>query len=84
MGDLSQVIPTIQPYAGGIRGIVHASNFEVADFDAAVIYPAKVMAMTAIDLLYGGAEEANRVIREFQPAMNVEEYLAFLEKVEQT
>jgi amidohydrolase len=83
MGDLSQLIPTIQPYAGGIRGTVHATDFEVIDFDAAVIYPAKVMAMTAVDLLYGGAEEALRVIREFKPAMKKEDYLAFLEKVGQ-
>ncbi len=84
MGDLSQVIPTIQPHAGGIRGLVHASNFEVIDYEAALIYPAKVMALTAIDLLYGGAEEANRVIGEFKPAMRIEEYLSFLKSIEQT
>ena len=82
MGDLSHLIPTIQPYSGGIRGLVHAADFEVADYEAAVIYPAQVMAMTVIDLLYGGAEEAQRVMREFKPAMNTDEYLAFLQKVE--
>jgi len=82
MGDLSYLIPTIQPYSGGIRGNVHAANFEVADYEAAVIYPAKVMAMTVIDLLFGGAEEAKRVIREFKPEMTTDEYLAFLQKVE--
>ncbi len=84
MGDLSHLIPTIQPYSGGVKGNVHAADFEVTDYEAAVIYPAKVMALTAVDLLYGEAQEANRVIREFQPAMKVEEYLAFLEKVENT
>ena len=82
MGDLSYLIPTIQPYSGGIRGNVHAADFEVVDYEAAVIYPAKVMAMTVIDLLFGGAEEAKRVIREFKPEMTAEEYLAFLEKIE--
>jgi hypothetical protein len=84
MGDLSHLIPTIQPYSGGIRGLVHAADFEVADYEAAVIYPAQVMAMTVIDLLYGGAEEAQRVMREFKPAMTVEGYLSFLQKVEST
>jgi hypothetical protein len=39
------------------------------------------MAMTAIDLLHGDAGEAQRVIKNFKPAMNVEEYLAFLEEM---
>jgi hypothetical protein len=56
----------------------------VADYEAAVIYPAKVMAMTVIDLLFGGAEEAKRVIREFKPEMTTDEYLAFLQKIETT
>jgi amidohydrolase len=84
MGDLSYLIPTIQPYSGGIRGNVHAADFEVADYEAAVIYPAKVMALTVIDLLFGGAEEAKRVIQEFKPEMTADEYLAFLQKIEKT
>lgn len=82
MGDLSYLIPTIQPYSGGVRGNVHAADFEVVDYEAAVIYPAKVMAMTVIDLLFGGAEETKRVIREFKAEMTADEYLAFLEKIE--
>jgi amidohydrolase len=84
MGDLSYLIPTIQPYSGGIRGNVHAADFEVVDFEAAVIYPAKVMAMTVIDLLFGGAEAAQRVIGGFTPEMTADQYLSFLEKIEKT
>jgi amidohydrolase len=81
VGDLAHLIPTIQPYAGGIQGLLHSSEFKVSDYDAAVIYPAKVMAMTAIDLLHGDAGEARRVIKNFKPAMSVNEYLAFLEEM---
>ena len=81
VGDLAHLIPTIQPYAGGIQGLLHSSEFKVSDYDTAVIYPAKVMVMTAIDLLHGDAGEARRVIKNFKPAMNVEEYLAFLEEM---
>jgi amidohydrolase len=84
MGDLSYLIPTIQPYSGGIRGNVHAADFEVVDYEAAVIYPAKVMAMTVLDLLFGGAEEARRVIREFKPEKTTEEYLSLLQQLEST
>jgi amidohydrolase len=81
VGDLAHLIPTIQPYAGGIEGLLHSSEFKVSDYDTAVIYPAKVMAMTAIDLLHGDAGEAQRVIKNFKPAMSVNEYLAFLEEM---
>ena len=81
MGDLSHLIPAIHPYAGGIRGMAHGTDFEVVDFEAAVIYPAKVMATTAVDLLFGGAEEAHRVLQEFIPPLKVEDYIAFLEEM---
>jgi amidohydrolase len=81
VGDLAHLIPTIQPYAGGIQGLLHSSEFKVSDYDTAVIYPAKVMAMTAIDLLHGDAGEAARVIRNFKPAMTAEGYLDFLEEM---
>jgi metal-dependent amidase/aminoacylase/carboxypeptidase family protein len=84
MGDLSYLIPTIQPYSGGILGNVHAADFEVADYEAAVIYPAQVMAMTVIDLLFGVAEEAHRVIQEFEPEKTTEEYLSLLQQLEST
>jgi len=80
-GDLSHLIPTIQPYAGGVQGLLHSSGFKVVDYDAAVIYPAKVMAMTAIDLLYGDGGEARRIIENFKPALTVEGYLDFLEEM---
>jgi metal-dependent amidase/aminoacylase/carboxypeptidase family protein len=83
MGDLSHLIPVIHPYAGGIGGALHGSDFEVVDMDAAVLLPAKMIAMTAIDLLFGDGEEAKRVIEEFKPAMNVEKYLDFLKGMDQ-
>ncbi len=81
VGDLAHLIPTIQPYAGGIQGLLHSSEFKVTDFEAAVIYPAKVMAMTAVDLLYGDAGQAAQVLKNFKPAMTVEGYLNFLEEM---
>ena len=81
VGDLAHLIPTIQPYAGGIQGLLHSSAFKVNDYDSAVIYPAKVMAMTAVDLLYGDAGQAAQVLKNFKPAMTVEGYLNFLEEM---
>jgi amidohydrolase len=81
MGDLSHLIPVIQPYSGGIQGMLHGTDFQVNDYEAAVIYPAKVMAMTAVDLLFGEAEEARCILSEFKPVMKKDEYLAFLDRM---
>ena len=75
MGDLSQIMPVIHPYSGGATGMGHAANYVVADYDQAVILPAKVMAMTAIDLLADGAAGAADVLAKSEPAMTTEQYL---------
>ena len=75
MGDISQIIPTIQPYAGGATGVAHGIDFLVQDYDLAVINPAKVMAMTVIDLLAEGAARAREVLDITKLPMTKDEYL---------
>ena len=77
MGDLGHVMPIIHPTMGGFVGSAHARDFSVADEYAAYVEGAKLMAMTAIDLLYGGAEKALTIKREFCRPMTKEEYLNF-------
>ena len=64
MGDVTQIIPGIQPFIGGFKGDLHAKEFEVTDKEMAYIIPAKIMAMTVIDLLYNNASFAKKVIKE--------------------
>ena len=75
MGDLSQIMPVIHPYSGGARGMGHAADYVVDDYDRAVIQPAKVMAMTAIDLLANGATGASDVLSNSKPPMTKAQYL---------
>ena len=75
MGDLSHLLPTIQPYATGCVGTVHGADFIVEDYETAVTAPAAAMAMTVVDLLAEGGE-ADRVINGFTPALSKEAYLA--------
>ena len=75
MGDLSQIMPVIHPYSGGARGMGHAADYVVDDYDRAVVQPAKVMAMTAIDLLANGAAGASEVLSKSEPPMSRERYL---------
>ena len=51
MGDLSCVIPTLHAYSNGIEGKFHSCEFRVADPVKACIEPAKILAMSVIDLM---------------------------------
>jgi amidohydrolase len=75
MGDISHIIPSIHPYIGGIKGAAHTRSFQVVDLDMVSVIPAKILAMTVIDLLWDGAAEAKRIKEEFKPAFNKDEYL---------
>ena len=79
IGDLSHLLPVLHPFVGGVQGSIHTLEFSVMDYEAAVVFPAKLMAMCVIDLLSEGAEEARRVKVEFQPPLTKEKYLELME-----
>ncbi len=75
MGDISQLIPSIHAFMGGVDGTLHTPDYRVADYNAAVILPAKAVAMTIIDLMTNGAEKAEGIIERFKPSFTIEEYI---------
>ena len=77
MGDLCHLIPAIQPTMGGWIGNLHAKDFAPTDTTLAYINPAKIMAMTVIDLLYDGATAAKEIKAAFVPKLTNEEYFNF-------
>ena len=77
MGDLSHIIPVCHPYTGGAAGTGHSKEYLIADYEAAVINPAKIMAMVAIDLLAEDAASGKGVVRAHRPAMTKEAYIKF-------
>jgi amidohydrolase len=81
VGDLSHLIPVIHPFVTGTKGHLHTAEFCVTDYEAAVVLPAKLMAMCVIDLLGDGAGEAMRVKKEFQPRLNKEQYLELMQRL---
>jgi len=80
MGDIAHLLPTIHPYAVGSRGQGHGNDWEIADKYIAYVLPAKLMALTAVDLLADGAQEAHTLLDGYQPRMTKEEYLAFMRR----
>ncbi|WP_251859586.1 amidohydrolase [Clostridium sp. Marseille-Q2269] len=80
MGDVSNLIPSIHPFIGGVEGALHTKDFKVKNYNAACILPAKLIAMTVIDLLYEKAEKAQEVIENYTPTFeSKEKYIEFLE-----
>lgn len=75
MGDLAQIMPVVQPHVAGATGVGHGADYRIADYEQAVLNPAKLMALTAIDLLADGASGARRVKAEYKAPMTKDQYL---------
>ncbi|RIK37972.1 MAG: amidohydrolase [Chloroflexi bacterium] len=80
LGDLSHIMPTIEPSIAGFAGVVHGSDWRIVDPNLAYILPAKLMAMTIVDLLAEGAREARELLASYTPPMTKDEYLAFMRR----
>jgi len=55
-------------------------DFEVKDYYAACVLPAKLMAMTVLDLLSNNGEKAEGILKDFTPLLTREQYINLLEK----
>jgi amidohydrolase len=83
MGDISHVMPTLHPYMGGASGMGHGADFQIIDPKLAYLGPAKALAMTAVDLLWGDAETARGILSTTKPRMTRTDYLAFQRGINQ-
>ncbi len=79
VGDLSHLMPVLHPFVGGAQGALHAADFKVLDYEASAVAPAKLMAMTAIDLLADGAAAAQEISASFRPLLTKTQYLEMME-----
>ena len=77
MGDLSHLMPVCHPYTAGAAGSGHSKDYLITDYEAAVVNPAKIMAMVAIDLLADHAAKAKEITQAHRPAMKKDAYLRF-------
>jgi len=79
MGDISNIIPAVQPSIGGFTGGLHSKDFKIVNENSAIMLPAKLMSLTAAELLSNGAKCAKSVKENFKPYFTKEEYLKYLE-----
>ncbi len=66
MGDLSEIMPVIQPTMGGFSGALHGKDFEIADKETVYITASKILACTAYDLLKNNAKKALDIKNNFK------------------
>lgn len=74
-GDVNSIIPSLQARIGGAKGDFHAANYRLVDRDTAYLGAAKALVTTLIDLLYDDAQEAKKVLDNYEPVFTKEEYL---------
>lgn len=78
MGDVSYIMPALHPHVRGFSGVGHGSDWAIEDKYLAYVLPAKLMAMTVIDLLAAGAQGATKILDDYEPLMSKDEYLEFM------
>lgn len=77
MGDLGHIMPVTHPYIWGASGVGHGNDYILESPTDVYVNMAKLLAMTAIDLLGDGAREAKGVLDDARPKLTKDEYLAF-------
>ena len=81
MGDISCIMPTIHPYAGGAQGKGHGNDYYIVDPAAACVDNAKWQLGILFLLLKDNAAQANQIISDFTPRFaSKEEYLAYVDR----
>jgi len=74
MGDITHLMPAIHPLTGGVGGALHAEDFNVTDYAAAVTTPAKIIAATLVDLLADGAAKMGAILEHHRPELDKKTY----------
>lgn len=79
IGDVGCFIPTIQFGHTGFTGTIHGKTLEILETEHAFINPAKIVAMSVLDLLSNPSSVEN-IKQNFKPTLTLEEYIEYLNK----
>ena len=80
-GDISAIMPAIEPHITGATGVGHGADYKIADREMGYIIPAELIAMTVIDLLWDDAAKARNILRKFEPDVKQREYVRYWERL---
>jgi metal-dependent amidase/aminoacylase/carboxypeptidase family protein len=83
LGDISHLMPALQPFIKAGKGNLHTDGFVVCDPRLAYVESAKGLALTVVDLLWDGAREGRAIQGSYGAKYNKEEYLKLWEQLVQ-
>ena len=81
VADVSAIVPTASIGVGGTAGRSHSRDFRIVDKETVYVTPAKIYAMTIVDLLCDGAAVAEQVIKEYKPVVPKKEYMDYWHRI---
>ena len=82
MGDLSCLMPTIQPFSGGSCGLGHGNNYYIKDHEQATVNSAKAQLGLLYVLLKDNAIRAKEIIASFTPRFaSIKDYLDYINAI---
>lgn len=85
MGDLSAVMPTVQPCIPGASGILHGNNFIFDDPEKTCVDAALIQLYMLDILLRNNAEKAMEIIEEYVPEFaSKEEFFASIDSLKRS
>jgi amidohydrolase len=84
MGDLGHIMPVTHPYIFGASGTGHGNDYLMEDKEAVYVNMAKLLAMTAIDVLGENGRKGREILTNTRPKLTKDEYLKFNRDMMQT
>jgi metal-dependent amidase/aminoacylase/carboxypeptidase family protein len=78
IGDVSHLMPALQPYIKVGKGNLHTEDFVIGDPHLAYVESAKGLALTVVDLLWDEAREGRQIKTDYRPKYTKEQYLRFM------
>jgi len=79
MGDISQLLPSIQPTMGGFDGELHSTDFCVKDIWKSCLLGGELLSGLALSVLGDGASTGKRIVENFKPLLNREQYFRYMD-----
>ena len=67
LGDLSALMPVLQPYIGGVEGALHSKDFKITDRNTAYLLGSRYLALMAAELLWASDTIAEDIIAGYEP-----------------
>jgi amidohydrolase len=81
LGDVSCIMPTTSIGMGGCTGRGHGRDYKIVNKQVAYVLPAKVIALTCVDLLYDKAKLATEIMKGFKPTIPPDDYTGFMQRL---